>query len=145
MRPTRDFTATTFVVQQGKVLLLFHRKLQMWLPPGGHIDPDELPDEAALREALEETGVEIELVGEREPAGFAYALARPRGVQLETIAPGHEHIDLIYFGRPVGGRTRLNAREAEQVGWFGLDELEGLGVNDEIRYWCRKAVAALEG
>ena len=43
---TRDFTVATFVVHEGKVLLLWHRKLGMWLPPGGHIEPNELPDEA---------------------------------------------------------------------------------------------------
>src|SRR5438445_2984704 len=39
---TRDFTVATFVVDAGRVLLLFHNKLAMWLPPGGHIDPSEL-------------------------------------------------------------------------------------------------------
>ena len=51
---TRDFTATTFVVHEGATLLLWHKKMQAWLPPGGHIDPGELPEEAALREVREE-------------------------------------------------------------------------------------------
>lgn len=56
---TRDFTATTFVVHERRTLLLLHRKLGAWFPPGGHIDPNELPDEAALREVREETGLEV--------------------------------------------------------------------------------------
>src|SRR5690606_27899310 len=50
MEITRDFAVATFVVHQGRVLLLYHKRLGMWLPPGGHIEPNELPDEAAVRE-----------------------------------------------------------------------------------------------
>jgi hypothetical protein len=46
--PTRDFTVAVFVVHQGRVLLHFHEKLRRWLPPGGHIEPNELPDDAAF-------------------------------------------------------------------------------------------------
>ena len=47
---------------EGKVLLHLHRKLGMWLPPGGHIERDEIPDDAAVREVFEETGLNVELV-----------------------------------------------------------------------------------
>jgi len=94
--PTRDFTATTFVVWQSGALLHKHRKLGRWFPPGGHVEPNELPDDAAVREVLEETGVRVALIGERAlPVSEPRQLIRPRGVQLETIAPGHEHIDFI--------------------------------------------------
>ena len=53
------------MVWEGKVLLHHHRKLEMWLPPGGHIERDELPDDAAVREVWEETGIRVVLVGER--------------------------------------------------------------------------------
>ena len=49
---TRDFTATAFVFWRGKVLLHKHKRLGMWLPCGGHIEPNELPDEAAVRDAM---------------------------------------------------------------------------------------------
>src|SRR5258708_19203529 len=83
---TRDFTVATFVVRDETVLLLWHRKLQMWLPPGGHIEPNELPDEAAVREVAEEAGIEVELVGERGVGvERPVQLVRPAGIQLETI------------------------------------------------------------
>jgi len=63
--PTRDWCATAFVVWEGRILLHHHAKLQRWLPPGGHVELDELPDDAAVREVLEETGVHVELLGER--------------------------------------------------------------------------------
>src|SRR5215210_8716201 len=102
-RTDRHFTVAVFVVWEGRVLLHWHRKLGMWLPPGGHIEEDELPDEAAVREVREETGLCVELVGERRgDITDPVQLHRPAGVQLENIGPGHQHIDLIYFVRPAG-------------------------------------------
>ena len=46
----RHFTVAVFVVWEGKVLLHLHRKLGMWLPSGGHVERDEIPDNAAVRE-----------------------------------------------------------------------------------------------
>jgi 8-oxo-dGTP pyrophosphatase MutT (NUDIX family) len=112
----------------------------MWLPPGGHIDPNELPDDAAVREVAEETGVVAELVGERGlPVEYPRQLVRPEGIQLESIGPGHEHVDLIYFARPIGGAI-CASRECDDAGWYELDRLESLGANDEIRRWSRLAV-----
>jgi 8-oxo-dGTP pyrophosphatase MutT (NUDIX family) len=112
----------------------------MWLPPGGHVDPNELPDDAAVREVLEETGIRAELIGERTPrVGDPIPLLRPEGIQLELIGPGHEHIDLVYFARRRGGEI-VASSECERAGWYRLDELGALGVNDEIRAWSRRAV-----
>ena len=51
-----DFTVAIFVVHEHKVLLVHHRKLGKWLPLGGHVELDEEPEQAALREAREESG-----------------------------------------------------------------------------------------
>jgi 8-oxo-dGTP pyrophosphatase MutT (NUDIX family) len=146
---TRDFTVATFVVDGPLVLLLFHRKLRMWLPPGGHIEPHELPDDAALREVLEETGVRAQLIGELGPdaPGGPRRLIRPAGVQLETIRPDHQHIDLIYYARPVPGTSRapVPCAECERAGWYGPDAWQALGVNAEVRAWCERAVTYVAG
>src|SRR5690348_3990094 len=91
---TRDFTATTFIVHAQRTLLLHHRKLGMWLPPGGHIDAHELPDQAALREVREESGLEVELLSQGRLLGRVYVLPQPYCILLEKISPGHQHIDL---------------------------------------------------
>ena len=132
-----------FVVRDGKVLLHWHRKLGMWLPPGGHIERDELPDEAAVREVLEETGVEVELMGERrEDVEGPVQLHRPAGVQLEDIGPGHQHIDLIYFARPKGSTNIRDEFSTDRVGWYAPEDWDGMAVNAEVRDWCERALAS---
>jgi 8-oxo-dGTP pyrophosphatase MutT (NUDIX family) len=140
MTTTRDFTVAVFVVNNNRVLLHWHKKLQRWLPPGGHIEPNELPDEAAIRETLEETGVRITLIGYDDYAesdGDPRRLCRPAGIQLETIAPGHEHIDLIYFavGEP--------AAPLPEVGWYAQSEWGGLRLTGEVASWCLRALDAV--
>ena len=137
-QPTRDFTATAFVVWRGCVLLHKHKKLGRWFPPGGHIEPNELPDEAAVREVLEESGVPVVLLG--NPAltiAEPRQLVPPRGVQLETIFQGHEHVDLIYFARPVDGYDGYLLETDPSLGWYGPDELAALDLSEEIRAWTK--------
>lgn len=144
MSVTRDFTVATFVVHQNAVLLLRHAKLQMWLPPGGHIEPNELPDEAAVREVREEAGIEVRLIGERAlPVAEPRQLLIPRGIQVERIAPGHEHIDLVYFAVPVGSTRLRSNSESTKIGWFGPQELTRLELTEEIRLWTQRALAEL--
>ena len=140
----RHFTVAVFVVWEGRVLLHLHRKLGMWLPPGGHIERDELPDEAAVREVREETGIEVRLMGERrEDVEDPVQLHRPAGVQLENIGQGHQHIDLIYFAAPIGP-TEIQAHYNEdKVGWYGPADWNAMALNAEVRGWCERALSDL--
>lgn len=141
---TREFTVATFVVWRASTLLHRHEKLGLWLPCGGHIEPNELPDEAAVREVFEESGVAVELLGERAlEAPGPRQLVRPRGVQLEVIAPGHEHIDLVYLARPLPGYDGDLLPEDDSLGWYGPEALERLELTEEIRAWTRLALAEL--
>jgi 8-oxo-dGTP pyrophosphatase MutT (NUDIX family) len=143
-RTGRHFTVAVFVVWEGKVLLHRHRKLGMWLPPGGHIEENELPDEAAVREVLEETGLGVRLVGERrEDIADPVQLYRPAGVQLENIGPGHRHIDLIYFARPSGSTRIRDDFSEDKVGWYGPEDWDEMRLNAEVRGWCERALQAL--
>jgi 8-oxo-dGTP pyrophosphatase MutT (NUDIX family) len=141
---TRDWAATTFVVDQGRVLLHRHAKLGLWLPPGGHVEPHELPDEAARREVLEESGLRVDLVGDvAVDAPGVQPLVRPRGVQVERIDEGHEHIDLIYFARPAANAHNAAAQVHEGFGWYAQDAWEGLPLTDEVHAWCVLALKEL--
>ena len=145
-RMDRHFTVAVFVVWEGKVLLHWHRKLGMWLPPGGHIEEGELPDEAAVREVWEETGLRAALVGERrEDIADPVQLHRPAGIQLENIGPGHQHIDLIYFAKPSGSTEIHEDFSEDRVGWYGPEDWDALAVNAEVRGWCERALAAVSG
>lgn len=133
------------VVWQGRVLLHAHRKLGIWLPPGGHVERDELPDEAAVREVLEEAGVACELLGDVAiSAPGPTQMVRPRGVQLEAISPGHEHIDLVYLARPAEPYTGDIAGEEPGFGWYDLRSALALGLTPEMEAWVRLALTEVD-
>ncbi len=105
METTRHFTATVYVVNDGATALHEHDRLGITIPPGGHVDRDELPHEAGKREVREETGLDPTLLGESPdvPAPDGFALPSPRyqlcydiNVQ-EDGSVGHQHIDHVYF------------------------------------------------
>ena len=99
-----------------------------------------------MREVREETGIRVRLVGERrEDVEDPVQLHRPAGVQLENIAPGHQHLDLIYFATPTGP-TRIHPSFSEdKVGWYGPEDWDDMRVNAEVTGWCVRALFALSG
>ena len=133
----RLFCATVYVKNENhEFLLMHHRKLNKWTPPGGKIDPNEIPDDAALRETFEETGLKVKLLGKRVPVEGG--LLTPEGMQLNVVTEGvREHIDFIYFATPLPGQTaKLNEREAYDIGWFSIDEVKKLDSFDSVPKWC---------
>jgi ADP-ribose pyrophosphatase YjhB (NUDIX family) len=61
------FTVTGIVFNtENKILMIHHNKLRVWLPPGGHIEENELPDDAVLREIFEETGIRALFLSETQ-------------------------------------------------------------------------------
>src|SRR5215475_3728456 len=139
-----DFTVAIFVVSADKVLVIHHRKLSKWLPLGGHIELDEDPEQAALREAKEESGLEVELLGERPPTTGpgTRALIAPRFLDIHRITDTHEHIGMIYWARPRNGALSLSAEEHHDIRWCPAAELDGLqpAMSDAVKWYCRKAI-----
>lgn len=92
------------------VLLHRHKRLGLWLQPGGHIDGGEHPADAAAREVREETGI----------ARVRHVAASPEVVHVDVHPgpKGHTHLDLRYLveadGEPAPGRD-----ESQDVRWFG--------------------------
>jgi 8-oxo-dGTP pyrophosphatase MutT (NUDIX family) len=143
---TRHFTATTFIVHRGRVLLHLHKRQGIWLPPGGHIERDELPADAAVREVEEETGLRVRLHSEAEAAGLAHEMdcgvvPQPAFILIEDINPFHQHIDLTYFAR-VSDDEMARARSPAERGfhWFAPDDLPAEDVPQNVRAGARRAV-----
>lgn len=145
MEITRHFTATTFIVYNKKVLLHPHKKLGIWLPPGGHLDRDELPEVAALREVKEETGLDVELY--QAPSYYDFkdvgVLKQPQCILLEDINPFHQHIDFNYFARASTDVLSPRAGEAATMRWLSLEEVNALDAPDDVKRLAAEALALL--
>jgi 8-oxo-dGTP pyrophosphatase MutT (NUDIX family) len=143
-----DFTVAIFVVHDSRILLIHHRKLDKWLPLGGHIELDEDPEQAALREAKEESGLDVELLGERPPTTSpgTRALIAPRFLDIHRINETHEHIGMIYWARPKRGGdapvAELAAEEHHDIRWCSREDLEKLSppMTDAVKWYCRQAI-----
>jgi 8-oxo-dGTP pyrophosphatase MutT (NUDIX family) len=148
-----DFTVAIFVVHDGKILLIHHRKLDKWLPLGGHIELDEDPEQAALREAKEESGLDVELLGERPPTTSpgTRALIAPRFLDIHRINATHEHIGLIYWARTKGGSGAFAADPTLAIGehhdirWCSVEDLEKLSppMTDAVKWYCQQALTEI--
>lgn len=133
----KEFTATVYILEQNKVLLLFHGKLKKWLPPGGHMEPNETPPEAARREVMEETGLEIEFLSQENiwiKQWNANSFERPYLCLLEEIPafqniPPHQHMDMIYVAKP---QYNSYVAPTETMRWFDQKELDVLKPDIEI-------------
>ena len=104
----RHHTSTAYVVAGDRTLLLWHAKLRMWLAPGGHAEANEDPVQAALREAEEESGLEVEVIPPSDllVVDEPEVLPPPAVILIENIEredqPFHQHIDHVYFTRATG-------------------------------------------
>lgn len=145
---TRDFVATVYVVDEKKTLLIFHKKLRMWLPPGGHMDNGELPEQTAVREVREETGLDVKIISKRKE-NEPLSLIMPEYIQLENIwedeKEKHEHIDFIYLGVPVSGTVRQQMEEIDDVKWFSEKELNSKEVHPNIRRQALRMIEKAQG
>ena len=128
MEITRHFTATTFIVNEQHLLLHLHKKLGLWLPVGGHIDRDELPEQAARREIKEESGLEVNFFNPDQPITMndAKQLIRPMHIILENINPFHQHIDFIYYATSLSNQVNPTSGETTNLKWLTATEIKAL-------------------
>jgi 8-oxo-dGTP pyrophosphatase MutT (NUDIX family) len=121
--PDGHITASAVVLDATaeRTLLIYHRKLERWLQPGGHVEATDADlVAAALREATEETGITGLIVD-------------PDPVHLDVHWVGtHYHYDVRFIVRtPQGAEPSVNA-DVDQFLWVTADELEGVGTDESV-------------
>jgi len=130
-------TGSAFIVDPGlnRTLLVHHRKLGKWLQPGGHCDPGETALEAAIREALEETGVSA--------AALSPTLLFDidiHAIPARPDAPAHLHYDARYMLVAEPGATSVS-HESHAVEWVSMEEALHRNPEQSIARMIAKAKA----
>lgn len=133
MNRNRHFCASVFIINPDnlKILLVKHKKFKKWVQPGGHMEYNETPEETAVREAYEETGIKVKLLGERFPREEDFI--RPLGIQCNRNLDGEVHIDITYPAIPLNTIDTTISDESTNIAWFSREELDELNVFEDIR------------
>ena len=124
-----DFTVEVFVVCRNRMLLRKHDKYGIWLSIGGHIELDEDPNQAAIREVKEEVGLDVKLAEDLLPFKKDIEkykeLIPPKFLNRHYISDKHEHITMVYFAT---SGTDVITPSQEEVSkewkWFTVEELD---------------------
>ncbi len=113
----RHVTGSAVIVGPRGTVLHLHKRLHLWLQPGGHVDPGEGPWDAALRESAEETGLAL-----------AHPADGPRLVHVDVHegAKGHEHYDLRYLLLAEDADPAPREGESPHARWFSWAEASRL-------------------
>lgn len=145
MEITRHFTVTTTIVHKNKVLLHLHKSLGIWIPIGGHIDRDELPEEAAVREAREEAGLKITLYNadRKVVVKDVRQLIAPAHLMLHNINAFHQHIDFAYYATVKTFELNPHKGETRKLKWFTEKELKKEKMPDNARIQALEALELL--
>lgn len=154
-------TASGILLHQGKVLLIKHKKLKFWMAPGGHLDPNELPHQAAEREFWEETGIKVKALDPFNSPKLVESEYVPNPIKtnlhwvskanykarLKSATPDkriktklwsrgcEQHCGFVYLVKAVGDLNyKQNVEETDGIAWFTLADLASLETIDEVRY-----------
>jgi len=141
----RQFTVSALIFKGDKVLLVEHKKLGVWLYPGGHIEQGETPEEALYREVKEETGLDVSIVDKRDLSlgtDSVVVLHTPYVILCELIdIPNdkHYHIDMVYLCKVnEGADLKFDEKESNNIGWFSQEEIGKLPLYPNFKALLRK-------
>lgn len=125
----RQYCASAYTIdfKNKKVLLMFNKKLNKWLQPGGHIEYTETPTETAIRETKEETGIDIQIVG----TTFDDVNYEPIATKRYNNSVG-DMIDIQYLAIPLN--SKLKSKEKNNTIWLDINEIKNFeNLDKEIK------------
>lgn len=143
----KHYTITIWIItkeEPKKVLLLHHKKFNMWVQPGGHIEPNENPIQAAIREVKEETQINIEPYIQKGKNFFETTLLPSPLLFLEEPipaykdTPAHFHLDFIYKIEIPYQHAIHTKTESHDIGWFTYEESLSLNLFESTRFMMKK-------
>jgi len=142
-----DLVVAGFIFKEDKVLLIHHKKLNKWLPPGGHINKDETPDEALIREIKEETNLDVEIINKSDlplEGDVKKQLALPFYINVHSV-DDHDHCCLFYLCN-LNNKSELNINrnELKNFNWFSLEDLKKEIVSADVSNIAKKAFGIWE-
>lgn len=141
-----DFVVETFVVHKGKVLLRLHDKFNLWLSVGGHVELDEDPNQAAVREVKEEVGLDVMLYNANQLFNYSdekdKQLIPPVGLSRHFVSPTHEHVCHIYFATSKTDNV-IPEKPTDQWKWVSAEEVDGLGLKPDVAFYAKEALKRL--
>ena len=148
-----DFVVNIYVVYDNKVLLRLHEKHHKWLTPGGHVELNETPEVAAVREVQEEVGLAVTLwSGNKAPLTGALPMEKyqelipPYYMNIHKINDEHRHITLGYFAKAEISVIKEPKTHEKSGGcrWLTKDEVSAAADIDEAtKIYCLKALELL--
>ena len=135
--PQRELqiVVAAFIFKDDKVLLIHHKKLDKWLPVGGHIERNETPDAAVLREAKEEVGLDVEIIqtdATLQCGQMKEKLCVPFHVSVHSVGD-HDHCCLNYACTVKSENVEMNNRELKNFQWFSKEELKQEHVSEGVK------------
>lgn len=115
----RQYCASAYTIdfENKKVLLMYNKKLNKWLQPGGHIEGKETPEETAIRETFEETGIKIKIIGPTFDNNKFQPIATERYINKVG-----DMIDIQFLAIPE--TKELINNENNKTMWFSIENLE---------------------
>jgi 8-oxo-dGTP diphosphatase len=123
-----DLTVAAYITHDNKILMIKHKKLQKWLPPGGHVELDQDPEEALFNEIAEETGLvpnQLTILSSKphiESPGTKF-LHTPNFLDIHDISDTHKHIGLTYILKTTSDKITLAEREHDDIKWFSIEDI----------------------
>lgn len=120
-------SVTAVVVSDETLLMIHKRDNDLWAVPGGAIDVGESAADAARRETLEETGIDIAI------DGLIGIYTNPSHIMAYDDGEVRQQFSLCFRGRAVGGDLSPQRSEAKAARWVALTDLDGLNIHPSMR------------